>query len=185
MPKVLFQKYKKVVSNIDPTRHSAKFKEIDEWRRSQVTESELADEMEGEYEPEMEEMRESEFSLSEGEASLNIGKIDLSFPETIEEFENSPQCYPPTYYTLSPKERLLLLYAENFRKQLVLSYPKRRAMVLALPNECKVQKFVCTTIRPTAFIYTQLISSVEEIAKFVADFIQYEPLEDPINLGGE
>ncbi|XP_070073327.1 coiled-coil domain-containing protein lobo [Drosophila takahashii] len=182
MPKVLFQKYKKVVSNIDPTRHSAKFKEIDEWRRSQVTESELADEMEGEYEPEMEEMRESEFSLSEGEASLNIGKIDLSFPETIEEFENSPQCYPPTYYTLSPKERLLLLYAENFRKQLVLSYPKRRAMVLALPNECKVQKFVCTTIRPTAFIYTQLISSVEEIAKFVADFIQYEPLEDPINL---
>ncbi|KAH8363363.1 hypothetical protein KR084_009071 [Drosophila pseudotakahashii] len=182
MPKVLFQKYKKVVSNIDPTRHSAKFKEIDELRRSQVSESDFADEMEGEYEAEMEEMRESEFSLSEGEASLNIGKIDLSFPETIEEFENSPQCYPPSYYTLSPKERLLLLYAENFRKQLVLSYPKRRAMVLALPNECKVQKFVCTTIRPTAFIYTQLISSVEEIAKFVADFIQYEPLEDPINL---
>ncbi|XP_037717570.1 coiled-coil domain-containing protein lobo [Drosophila subpulchrella] len=182
MPKVIFQKYKKVVSNIDPTRHSAKFKEIDESRRSQVTESDFDDEMEGEYEAEMEEMRSSEFSLSEGEAALNIGKIDLSFPETIEEFENSPQCYPPSYYTLSPKERLLLLYAENFRKQLVLSYPKRRAMVLALPNECKVQKFVCTTIRPTAFIYTQLISSVEEIAKFVADFIQYEPLEDPINL---
>ncbi|XP_065721453.2 coiled-coil domain-containing protein lobo [Drosophila suzukii] len=182
MPKVIFQKYKKVVSNIDPSRHSAKLKEIDELRRSQVSESDFDDEMEGEYEPEMEEMKSSEFSLSEGEAALNIGKIDLSFPETIEEFENSPQCYPPSYYTLSPKERLLLLYAENFRKQLVLSYPKRRAMVLALPNECKVQKFVCTTIRPTAFIYTQLISSVEEIAKFVADFIQYEPLEDPINL---
>uniref|UniRef100_B3P6Q4 GG12280 n=1 Tax=Drosophila erecta TaxID=7220 RepID=B3P6Q4_DROER len=181
MPKVLFQKYKKVVSNIDPSRHLGKFKEIDENRRSQ-TESDFVDEMEGEYEPEMEEMRSSEFSLSEGEPALNIGKIDLSFPETVEEFEASPQCYPPSYYTLSPKERLLLLYAENFRKQLVLSYPKRRAMVLALPNECKVQKFVCTTIRPTAFIYTQLISSVEEIAKFVADFIQYEPLEDPINL---
>ncbi|XP_052846289.1 coiled-coil domain-containing protein lobo [Drosophila gunungcola] len=182
MPKVLFQKYKKVVSNIDPTRHSDKFKEIDEIRRSQATESDFVDEMEGEYEVEMEEMKSSEFSLSEGEPALNIGKIDLSFPETIEEFENSPQCYPPSYYTLSPKERLLLLYAENFRKQLVLTYPKKRAMVLALPNECKVQKFVCTTIRPTAFIHTELISSVEEIAKFVADFVQYEPLDDPINL---
>lgn len=139
MPKVLFQKYKKVVSNIDPSRYSAKFKEIDEQRRSQGSESDFADEMEGEFEAEMEEMGSSEFSLSEGEPSLNIGKIDLSFPETVEEFENSPQCYPPSYYSLSPKERLLLLYAENFRKQLVLSYPKRRAMVLALPNECKVQ----------------------------------------------
>ncbi|XP_041564943.1 coiled-coil domain-containing protein lobo isoform X1 [Drosophila elegans] len=182
MPKVLFQKYKKVVSNIDPSRHSDKFKEIDEFMRSQATESDFVDEMEGEYEVETEEMKSSEFSLSEGEPALNIGKIDLSFPETIEEFENSPQCYPPSYYTLSPKERLLLLYAENFRKQLVLTYPKKRAMVLALPNECKVQKFVCTTIRPTAFIHTELISSVEEIAKFVADFVQYEPLDDPINL---
>ncbi|XP_017079987.2 coiled-coil domain-containing protein lobo [Drosophila eugracilis] len=182
MPKVIFQKYKKMVSNIDPSRHTAKFKEIDEARRSQVSESDFTEEMGAEYEEEMEEMKSSEISLSEGEPALNIGKIDLSFPETVEEFENSPQCYPPSYYTLSPKERLLLLYAENFRKQLVLSYPKRRAMVLALPNECKVQKFVCTTIRPTAFIYTQLISSVEEIAKFVADFVQYEPLEDPINL---
>lgn len=45
-----------------------------------------------------------------------------------------------------------------------------------------MQKFVCTTIRPTAFIFPELISSIEEIAKFVADFIQYEPLEDQINL---
>ncbi|KAH8294045.1 hypothetical protein KR054_007712 [Drosophila jambulina] len=181
MPKVLFQKYKKVVSTIDPTRHLAKFKEIDEAR----TESEVGyddDEEEGYCEEEMGEFADSEFSLSEGEPALNIGKIDLSFPETIEEFENSPQCYPPSYYTLSPKERLLLLYAENFRKQLVLSYPKKRAMVLALPNECRVQKFVCTTIRPTPFIYPELISSVEKIAKFVADFIEYEPLEDQINL---
>ncbi|KAH8383937.1 hypothetical protein KR009_011374 [Drosophila setifemur] len=181
MPRVIFQKYKKWTSTLDPDRHKAKFKEIDELRQSQTTETEFWDE-EGYYEEEMGEYEESEFSLSEGEPSLNIGKIDLSFPETIEEFEDSQQCYPPSYYTLSPKERLLLLYAENFRKQLVLSHPKRRAMVLALPNECRVQKFVCTTIRPTAFIYPELISNVEEIAKFVADFVQYEPLEDPINL---
>ncbi|KAH8251910.1 hypothetical protein KR038_010902 [Drosophila bunnanda] len=182
MPKILFQKYKKVESTIDPTRHSSKFKEIDEAKALAESEAAYDEEEEGFYEEEMGDFVESDFSLSEGEPALNIGKIDLSFPETIEEFENSPQCYPPSYYTLSPKERLLLLYAENFRKQLVLSYPKKRAMVLALPNECKVQKFVCTTIRPTAFIYPELISSVENIAKFVADFIEYEPLEDQINL---
>nr|XP_043067943.1 coiled-coil domain-containing protein lobo-like [Drosophila bipectinata] len=181
MPKVIFQKYKKVEATIDPDRYKAKFKEIEKERQSQV-DTDFFEEEEAYFEEEMGDVEESEFSLSEGEPALNIGKIDLSFPETTEEFHDSPQCYPVSYYTLSPKERLLLLYAENFRKQLVLTYPKRRAMVLALPNECRVQKFVCTTIRPTAFIYPELISSIEEIAKFVADFIQYEPLEDQINL---
>ncbi|KAH8366753.1 hypothetical protein KR200_005055 [Drosophila serrata] len=139
MPKILFQKYKKVVSTIDPSRHSSKFKEIDEAKALAESEGAYDEEEEAYYEEEMGDYVESDFSLSDGEPALNIGKIDLSFPETIEEFENSPQCYPPSYYTLSPKERLLLLYAENFRKQLVLSYPKKRAMVLALPNECKVQ----------------------------------------------
>ncbi|KAH8417308.1 hypothetical protein KR222_008691 [Zaprionus bogoriensis] len=182
MSKVIFQKYKKFRSTIDPNRHAAKLKEIEE-RQSEEGESMFF----SEQEYEMEEMEtgsqvESELSLSEGEPALNIGKIDLSFPETVEEFQDSPQCYPPSYYTLSPKERLLLLYAENFRKQFVLTYPRRRALVLAPPNECNVQKFVCTTIRPTAFVYPELISSVEEISKFVSDFIRYEQMEDPINL---
>ncbi|KAH8406514.1 hypothetical protein KR215_003942 [Drosophila sulfurigaster] len=183
MPKVLFQKYKKFSGNIDPSKHAAKLKEIEE-RLSE--DGEYSYPMEYEYEMEEAETGsegvETEMSLSEGEPALEIGKIDLSFPETTEEFQNSPQCFPLSYYTLSPKERLLLLYAENFRKQFVLGHPKRRAMVLAPPNECNVQKFVCTTIRPTAFAYSELISSVEEIAKFVADFVQYEPMEDPINL---
>ncbi|EDW83971.2 uncharacterized protein Dwil_GK13397 [Drosophila willistoni] len=182
MPKVLFQKNKKQASVIDPLKHAAKLKEIEERHLTEGTETEefRLDYM-GEDEMHIDEEK-SEFSLSEGEPALNIGKIDLSFPETIDEFQDSPQCYPPSYYTLSSKERLLLLYAENFRKQFVFSHPKRRPMVLALPNECKVQKFVCTTIRPTAFVYPQLISSLEEISKFVADFIQYEPLDDQINL---
>ncbi|EDW66467.2 coiled-coil domain-containing protein lobo isoform X1 [Drosophila virilis] len=181
MPKVIFQKYKKFSGTIDPNKHAAKLKEIEERRTEEL-------EMSYEFEEEMEEeesefeYEESELSLSEGDPAIQIGKIDLSFPETTEEFQDSPQCFPPSYYTLSSKERLLLLYAENFRKQFVLSHPRRRAMVLALPNECKVQKFVCTTIRPTAFAYPELVSSVEEIAKFVADFVQYEPMEDQTNL---
>ncbi|BFF91693.1 coiled-coil domain-containing protein lobo [Drosophila madeirensis] len=184
MPKVLFQKYKKVTSTIDPQRHAAKLKEIEELHRSEQSDGRFESERGSEEfcEDDMGTYEESEFSLSEGEPALNIGKIDLSFPETADEYQNSPQCYPPSYYTLSPKERLLLLYAENFRKQFVLMYPKRRPMVLALPNECRVQKFVCTTIRPTAFVYPELISSIDEISKFVADFIQYEPLENQVNL---
>ncbi|EDV93874.1 GH19572 [Drosophila grimshawi] len=183
MPKILFQKYKKFSGTIDPNKHAAKLKEIEERRAEEQLEAlGFEEEMEeAEEESEFEHV-ESELSLSEGEPALHIGKIDLSFPETTDEFEDSPQCFPPSYYKLSPKERLLLLYAENFRKQFVLNHPRRRALVLALPNECKVQKFVCTTIRPTAFAYPELISSVEEIAKFVADFVRYEPLDDPINL---
>ncbi|XP_030383025.1 coiled-coil domain-containing protein lobo [Scaptodrosophila lebanonensis] len=181
MPKVVFTKYQKPRSTIDPLKHAAKLKEIEEHIAADAAAAALAAQEEEQFEEE-EEMCESEFSLSEGEPAFGIGKIDLSFPETVAEFENSPQCYPPSYYTLSPKERLILLYGENFRKQFVVRYPKRRALVLAPQNECNVQKFVCTTIRPTAFIYTDLISSIENIAKFVADFIQYEPLEDEFNL---
>lgn len=136
-------KYRKFESSIDANRHSSKLQEVAERRRRDDEEEEYLME-EGEYEIEDGEHEtdsrvESEISLSEGEPALNIGTIDLSFPETTEEFQDSPQCYPPSYYTLSPKERLLLLYAENFRKQFVLKYPRRRAMVLALPNECNVQ----------------------------------------------
>lgn len=135
-------KYKKFESIIDANRHSSKLQEIAERRRRDAEEEEYLME-EGEYEIEDEHESdsrvESEISLSEGEPALNIGTIDLSFPETTEEFQDSPQCYPPSYYTLSSKERLLLLYAENFRKQFVLTHPRRRAMVLAPPNECNVQ----------------------------------------------
>ncbi|XP_017856256.1 PREDICTED: coiled-coil domain-containing protein lobo [Drosophila arizonae] len=181
MPKPASSKYKKFSAVIDPNKHAAKLKEIED-RHAEELDMFFGYEEEGEEECSEFENVESEFSLSEGDPALQIGRIDLSFPETREEFQDSPQCYPPSYYTLSPKERLLLLYAENFRKQFVLNYPRRRALVLALPNECKVQKFVCTTIRPTAFAYPELISSVEEISKFVADFVQYEPMDDETNL---
>lgn len=138
MPKVLFQKYKKFSATIDPNKHAAKLKEIEERRTEELEMSYEFEEEMGEEESEFEYV-ESELSLSEGDPAIQIGRIDLSFPETTEEFQDSPQCFPPSYYTLSSKERLLLLYAENFRKQFVLSHPRRRAMVLALPNECKVQ----------------------------------------------
>ncbi|KNC23965.1 Coiled-coil domain-containing protein lobo, partial [Lucilia cuprina] len=118
--------------------------------------------------------------------SHQVGRIDLSFPETVEEFKDSIHCHPPSYYTISAKERLLLLHAENFRHQFVINNSNRRPLVLALPNECNVQvsilsdlkKFVCATIRPTSFLHKPLIRNAEECASFVADFIIYEPLDD-------
>uniref|UniRef100_A0A0A1WGW2 Dynein regulatory complex subunit 7 n=1 Tax=Zeugodacus cucurbitae TaxID=28588 RepID=A0A0A1WGW2_ZEUCU len=168
------------IVRIDPKRHEAKLKEIEERHiaealaaQEEALEEELLDQ---------EEMCEEEDAVEEQwsdiESPLDVGHIDLSFTETAYEFANSPQCYPPSYYMLLPKERILLLYAENFRKQFATLYPERRPLVLALTNECNVQKFVCTTIRPTAFIHIPLIGSEIECAKFVADFIIYEPLED-------
>uniref|UniRef100_W8AYE9 Dynein regulatory complex subunit 7 n=1 Tax=Ceratitis capitata TaxID=7213 RepID=W8AYE9_CERCA len=168
------------IVRIDPKQHEAKLKEIQERRRAEAEaiKEELLEEALLDEEEMGEEEESAEEVWSDVEAPFDIGRIDLSFPETSAEFADSLQCYPPSYYTLSPKERLLLLYAENFRKQFTTLYPKRRPLVLALPNECNVQKFVCTTIRPTSFIHIPLIGSETECAKFVADFITYEPLED-------
>ncbi|XP_055904389.1 coiled-coil domain-containing protein lobo [Eupeodes corollae] len=109
--------------------------------------------------------------------SYDDGHIDLAYPEHLE-FKSSAECYPKSYYTLSGKERLLLLFAENFKRQFTSLYPNRRPLLLAIKNECDVQKLVCTTIRPTAFLFPSLISSLEGCASFVADFIEYTPLKN-------
>ena len=132
-------KYKVKVfqSTLDPNRHAEAIADIRESHRQQAL---AAEEEEEEAEEEMgSEEDEEAFSLSENESGYIVGRIDLSFPENIEEYENSPLCYPPSYYTLSPKERLLLMYAENFRKQFVINNQGHRPLVLALPNECNVQ----------------------------------------------
>uniref|UniRef100_A0A182RCK8 Uncharacterized protein n=1 Tax=Anopheles funestus TaxID=62324 RepID=A0A182RCK8_ANOFN len=113
-----------------------------------------------------------------------LGVIDTCFPayrppaadeeETVE--------YPETYRTLSSKEKLVLLFAENFRRQYREKFPNRQPLVLAPPNECDVQKFVCTTLRPSVLLFPDLIGSWQEIAAFVADYIVYEPLVDQTNM---
>ncbi|XP_037813549.1 coiled-coil domain-containing protein lobo [Lucilia sericata] len=166
---------------IDPHKHDDQIKSIEEAHQETARlaemEAENADIEEASYEEE-EELEDLKIETVQNEDSRQVGRIDLSFPETVEEFKDSIHCYPPSYYTLSAKERLLLLYAENFRHQFVINNSNRRPLVLALPNECNVQKFVCTTIRPSSFLHKPLIRNAEECASFVADFIIYEPLDD-------
>jgi len=55
-------------------------------------------------------------------------------------------------------------------------HPKRRKPMLALRNECGMKKFICSTLRPTQLPF-QDPYNYDMCAKFVADFIRYEPLE--------
>ncbi|GAB0087519.1 coiled-coil domain-containing protein lobo [Sergentomyia squamirostris] len=113
-----------------------------------------------------------------------IGIIDVSFPEVknpkFEDFTDFPQ----SYWSLSSKEKLILMFAENFRQQYSERYRDRMPLVLAPKNECGIQKFASTTIRPTSLHYPDFIGSWERISSFVADHIDFEPLTEPTIIPG-
>jgi hypothetical protein len=118
------------------------------------------------------------------EINNELGVIYTCFPENrgMSKFSHLPE----SYYSLSPKEKLLLLFAENFRRQFKELYPSRRPLVLAIENECQVQKFVSTTIRPTIFVeFPELIDNWQACASFVADHILFEPLESSTKIVSE
>lgn len=72
-------------------------------------------------------------------ATAKIGRIHISFPEYPDTSFEGRTDFPRTYRTLSPKERLLLLFAENFRQQFGERYAHRSPPILAVCNECEVQ----------------------------------------------
>ncbi|CAG9764882.1 unnamed protein product [Ceutorhynchus assimilis] len=76
--------------------------------------------------------------------SDELGLIKLCWPDlsnvTFEDRSN----FPESYLKNSNKEKLLLLYAENFRRQFCYKYPDRKPLFLACDNECGMQ--VRTTI---------------------------------------
>lgn len=127
-----------------------------------------------------------------------LGIIQLSF--TAIDPKGFVNNYPTQYFTWTEKEKLLLVFAENFRRKFSELYPWRQPIILAPKNECGIQvgdhwkkigseinkcflqKFVSTTIRPSSFTFADLIGSWEKISSFVADFIEYVPLEVPTEL---
>lgn len=109
----------------------------------------------------------------------DVGQIWLDF---IDGDPKKFSDYPYSYYTFSAKERLLLIYTENFRRRFISTHPDRKPLVLAIPNECGIQKFVSTTVRPTSSLFNELIDCWDGPAQFVADFITYQPLDDPLQL---
>ncbi|XP_072168175.1 dynein regulatory complex subunit 7-like [Diadema setosum] len=89
--------------------------------------------------------------------------------------------YPLSYKENDNKEKLVLAYAENFRRQYVHLYRDRKPLLLNPLNECSVEKFVCTTIRPTTLPFQELYD-YDGCAEFVADYITFEPLDPPVDL---
>lgn len=116
------------------------------------------------------------------DAHNDIGRISLEFADADATMDTLFSEYPSSYYTFSAKERLLLIFTENFRRHFISTYPDRKRLVLAVSNECGIQKFVSTTVRSTSFLFNELIDCWQGPAQFVADFITYEPLADPLQL---
>lgn len=64
-----------------------------------------------------------------------LGIITLCWPDVQNpEFERRVT-FPESYVRNNEKEKLLLLYAENFRRQFSRHFPKRKPLYLASPNE--------------------------------------------------
>lgn len=72
-------------------------------------------------------------------AIYELGVINLCWPEINEPVFETRTCFPKSYYINTNKERLLLAYAENFRRQFLFYYKFRRPLFLQAPNECGLQ----------------------------------------------
>ncbi|XP_049609559.1 dynein regulatory complex subunit 7 isoform X1 [Syngnathus scovelli] len=93
------------------------------------------------------------------------------------DFLSSPPL-PESYRCNSVEEVRLLAIADNFQRQYSLLCPERKSLLLCPINECGVQKFVSTTLRPTMTSHPELLNW-EGCASFVADFLSLNPLEPP------
>ncbi|XP_075289734.1 dynein regulatory complex subunit 7 isoform X3 [Opisthocomus hoazin] len=86
---------------------------------------------------------------------------------------------PSSYKTNSLKEKKLLRIADHFLQQYAHLCPDRKLLFLCPANECGVEKFVSTTVRPTLLPYTELYRW-DGCASFVSDYLTMEPLKSPI-----
>ncbi|XP_064885289.1 dynein regulatory complex subunit 7 isoform X4 [Columba livia] len=86
---------------------------------------------------------------------------------------------PSSYKTNSPSEEKLLHVAAHFLQQYTHICPDRKPLFLHPVNECGVEKFVSTTVRPTLLPYTELYHW-DGCASFVSDYLIMEPLKSPI-----
>lgn len=119
----------------------------------------------------------------EKHCEISVGKISLDFIDGSSTVDD--RVCPKSYFTLTEMEKMLLIYTEFFRRKYLDFFPHRNQLILAMQNECEVKKFVSTTIRPTVFIYSELIDSWNGPAEFVADFIKYEALENQLEIVSE
>ncbi|CAG9565628.1 unnamed protein product [Danaus chrysippus] len=112
-------------------------------------------------------------------AIYELGIINLCWPEIKEPVFETRTCFPTSYYTNTNKERLLLAYAENFRRQFLFHYKLRKPLFLQAVNECGLEKMVCTSIRPTKLCFADT-TNWQGISALLSDYFDYEPLKKPM-----
>ncbi|NWV69311.1 DRC7 protein, partial [Malurus elegans] len=88
---------------------------------------------------------------------------------------------PSSYKTNSRQEKELLQLVDHFLQQYIHLCPNRKPLFVYPVNECGVQKFVSTTVRPTLLPFPELYYWAG-CATFVSDYLIMEPLKCPITL---
>ncbi|KAL2300190.1 hypothetical protein Nmel_012154 [Mimus melanotis] len=86
---------------------------------------------------------------------------------------------PSSYKTNSRQEKELLQLADHFFQQYSHLCPDRKPLFIHPLNECGVQKFVSTTVKPTLLPFPDLYYW-SGCASFVCDYLIMEPLKCPI-----
>ncbi|NXT76105.1 DRC7 protein, partial [Zapornia atra] len=114
---------------------------------------------------------ETKVSLEQACAPSDVCDFDWSSVDTSQ--------LPSSYKTNSPKEKQLLHIADHFLQQYTHLCPDRKPLFLHPVNECGVEKFVSTTLRPTLLPYPELYYW-DGCASFVSDFLTMEPLKSPV-----
>lgn len=123
--------------------------------------------------------------LSPGAQQLQteLGRFTITLPkmkiEPTEVFD--PADFPESYQQNINKEKLIISFAENFHRQYVHLYRDRKPLLLSPVNELGVEKFVCTTIRPTELEFHELYHW-SGAAEFVADYLNFVSIDPPHEL---
>eukprot|EP00051_Salpingoeca_urceolata_P005939 m.78991 g.78991 ORF g.78991 m.78991 type:complete len:886 (+) comp14608_c0_seq1:127-2784(+) len=92
-----------------------------------------------------------------------------------------PADLPESYKKNAPKEEKIVAFCKNFLRQFQSLYSHRKPMFLLARNECGIEKFVSTTVRPTQLAYKELYTHAG-ISRFVANFLGLEFLDPPTDV---
>lgn len=86
---------------------------------------------------------------------------------------------PSSFLSNTAKETRMLRHCRDYQAAFGQLHPMRRPLFLTPENEAGIPKCVSTTIRPTEMVYAELYE-YQAAATFIANFIKYEPLENPV-----
>ncbi|XP_014802627.1 PREDICTED: dynein regulatory complex subunit 7 isoform X1 [Calidris pugnax] len=137
----------------------------------------VLEEKEEEEQREEEELKALEISDNLQDLEMKVSVEQVCIPSDVPSIDTSQ--LPSSYKTNSLNEEKLLRIADHFLQQYTHLCPDRKPLFLHPVNECGVEKFVSTTVRPTLLPYAELYHW-DGCASFVSDYLTMEPLKSPI-----